>query len=1632
MPQLTLGDDDTASTCSSTDTESSLDRPVDSLRAAEVPAFSEVLPSLDPTALKSIPPIIKALNQLTTDVHELDVRVVDYYADLRAVSPLLSSAVAPRAHVDGGSIATTTDRVEYLFCYHAYTPEELRRAVRLKVADDTVHIPTGVGYLKVPRSNNQGFLYMKSYYTPQIPATIMSPDSAAKSLWCNGYSTFSDLVDGTAALQLIDCDKCDCSVDFDLRLIRGLLFTDSLIAPTESERRATTLPSDPSDIVAGFVAPSATPDRNVEVRALTGEQQRALWHCRLGHTHARAVADLHKYVDGIPKLPRDDPLSSCPLCKKAKLHKANRGPPEDADPVACWQDIQIDMGFMVQLSNPKSKKNAEATSAPTPTVTRKARHTTATLRDIQEAPRRSGRAKRFTGSYSESVKKSAPAVRPSPAEPKSLPSVDEESSPSPFRPSPSPELYSFEKILAHQGPLSRGDKRYKGEPFNLKILWSTKQTTWEPLSVFFEDQPDEVVAYARKQNMLNNSHWKAVQERALDPASTAPFDTAFHEEFDNVPDTAVPLEESLEDKPQRYKRALGLYGETCYVVISDRKSGCLRVSIRRDKSPPIDFLSSFIANYKPNVPQCRVRFDGGGELGGNAEIRSLFEKAGYEVEVTSPNSSSSIGLAERPHRTIASAVRTMLYSAGLPLKYWPFALQYYVLIHNCLPHGSRPESAYTICTGKRFNVSRLRVFGCRVYSLPTKDRDAKLDVHARSGVFLGYRKSMGNALFIDSVTAKVKQTRHLAFDEGMNDSPNPPPYVQYLRNPESKLDLVDLEEEEPLDVSLSPFSQVDDVACAFRPQDEHSLGIQFGTCPRFRRAYAADFLRPFGPHDVSAARRKFLGGYIIKIGDHPVFSSDDISKVLHDYAHQAAPPASLLVRISRDLRSALADTRQPTLHLRPVDIRRIAAMNLVAGEGISHQEQRAQIRALAATPLLDSTPPVDPDDLEHLSAPDLLEMRKLSNDHMTDEEKALPSFTRRRLMKLSNWHEWQAADDKQLDSHFDAGTIGMAVPRPEKDPEKPSQVFRLHWARLVKASGVRKSRACLDGSKRAAPWLRMMVQTYSSCVELPCFRAFMAICVNRGYYICFGDVENAYQQSPPPSIDCFLEVDDTVSDWYFRRFGIRLNKMKDVIPLFRALQGHPEAGVLWERMITDILINKMGFRNTTHEKNLYTGTIDGEEVLVCRQVDDFASGAANRRAAERFMEIVQSHVKAEFVGMGIELPEGRYQRFNGIDVFQTRDYVKLSAESYIDRMLQTHGWDDEKHSHRNPKRAEQSKVVPLNPAIANRLMTLEGPKENTIEAKELAKGNGFSYRNVIGELIYAYVICRLDIGYAICFLARFSEGPHGEHYKAVKGVCRYLRATKSWGIIYQRPAPLMDLPFVPFDWAKEDPSLPPFPAFERDELVGLLDAAHATELKTRRSVTGFVLLYCCAAIAWKSRVQPLVATSSTEAEFYAAVTCAKAAKYLRYVLQQLDALRPGATKLLVDNQAAIAMVNESRPTPRARHIEIQHFAIQEWRNKGDIVLDHCPGVINSSDDLTKPLGWVLHARHARRSMGHYRIGSPLGSESPSRPHNAREGTIEAGEGVGTRSATEAAASLGRGESKNVDDVSGHFSKAQGR
>ena len=155
-------------------------------------------------------------------------------------------------------------------------------------------------------------------------------------------------------------------------------------------------------------------------------------------------------------------------------------------------------------------------------------------------------------------------------------------------------------------------------------------------------------------------------------------------------------------------------------------------------------------------------------------------------------------------------------------------------------------------------------------------------------------------------------------------------------------------------------------------------------------------------------------------------------------------------------------------------------------------------------------------------------------------------------------------------------------------------------------------------------------------------------------------------------------------------------------------------------------------------------------------------------------------------------------------------------------------------------------------------------------------------------------------------------------------------------------------------------------------LKGFVDASHGTDFRKMRSITGLIFTFCGGAVVYRSKTQSLTAGSSTEAELIGAYTAGKIARYLRFILKQLGFIQIGPTPIYIDNLSALKIINDNTsPTERTRHMDIRFFGLQDWREDGDISMIHIKGTLNPADDETKSLGWVLHARHCRRSMGHY-------------------------------------------------------------
>ncbi|EGD82711.1 hypothetical protein PTSG_12005 [Salpingoeca rosetta] len=153
------------------------------------------------------------------------------------------------------------------------------------------------------------------------------------------------------------------------------------------------------------------------------------------------------------------------------------------------------------------------------------------------------------------------------------------------------------------------------------------------------------------------------------------------------------------------------------------------------------------------------------------------------------------------------------------------------------------------------------------------------------------------------------------------------------------------------------------------------------------------------------------------------------------------------------------------------------------------------------------------------------------------------------------------------------------------------------------------------------------------------------------------------------------------------------------------------------------------------------------------------------------------------------------------------------------------------------------------------------------------------------------------------------------------------------------------------------------------DLVCYSDASFGTDQLTGRSTTGFTCYINGCLVSWSSRLQPTVALSTAEAEYMAISAAAQDVVFLRQLLMDLDEPEAGATKMLTDNQAAIAIGNDHVTKPRTKHIRVRHHFVRELIADGTIVLQHCPGTQMVADALTKALDKQTFEQHLPRLVG---------------------------------------------------------------
>ena len=578
-----------------------------------------------------------------------------------------------------------------------------------------------------------------------------------------------------------------------------------------------------------------------------------------------------------------------------------------------------------------------------------------------------------------------------------------------------------------------------------------------------------------------------------------------------------------------------------------------------------------------------------------------------------------------------------------------------------------------------------------------------------------------------------------------------------------------------------------------------------------------------------------------------------------------------------------------------------------------------------------------------------------SHKKVTKPKKKPGKLTRRILKKSQDWDDWFKSEEKQLDAYEKQEMFGKPCRLP-----KNANVLDFLWTYIVKLDRdkTKKARCVCNG----APGRRGSVtlgKTYAASLDQTAAKVFWAICAHHNYKIYGADVTNAFAEAPPPKAPLYMRIDQPFRDWWEIKKGRTPLPKHFVLPVLRALQGHPESPRLWANLINSILLNDLNLTPLTTEPCIYKGSFLSKPILVLRQTDDFAVASTDETIAKAFIAAINSK-------MSIDIKyEGLLERFNGVDIQQTDAYIKITSEKFISKIIASHNWTDQ-------DLITSSKPVPMHTdtKYLKRIETEAGPN-NEKEKKELEKDMGFSFRRAIGELIYAMITTRPDISFPVIKLSQYSNSPAKIHFEAVKQIFKYLHHTRDIGITYWRNTVNPDLPTADLDPKLQRQSVTTHPVLtSSDTLAAATDSDWGGDRKHRRSVTGYVILLAGGAILYKTKYQSVVATSSTEAEYIAACDTAKSILYIRMLLEELDLDQQLATPLYIDNNGALIMANNCGQSSKGtRHMDLRTKALQQWVESDLITMRRLSTEYNLADAMTKPLAATLHYRHFDTIMG---------------------------------------------------------------
>ena len=186
----------------------------------------------------------------------------------------------------------------------------------------------------------------------------------------------------------------------------------------------------------------------------------------------------------------------------------------------------------------------------------------------------------------------------------------------------------------------------------------------------------------------------------------------------------------------------------------------------------------------------------------------------------------------------------------------------------------------------------------------------------------------------------------------------------------------------------------------------------------------------------------------------------------------------------------------------------------------------------------------------------------------------------------------------------------------------------------------------------------------------------------------------------------------------------------------------------------------------------------------------------------------------------------------------------------------------------------------------------------------------------VGALLYLALTVRPDIAFAVGQLSRYMSCPTPDCVRVAKQCMNYFYVMRVLGITFKKSES--------GKWRDIDER-----GNYRNELETYVDADYENSKETQKSVTGFVIRFNGAAIDWQSKIQSLVAQSTSEAETYAACEAVKRTTCMRCLANELGIKQVCPTIVHEDNDAVISFVENYDKVRQTKHFIVKVRYLQQ-------------------------------------------------------------------------------------------------------